>query len=821
MKTFKKILNLFFLACFIFCINAAYAESEQSHSYLASARRLFSQGLYDLTIEALSAEVLENFQNENRDEAYILIGKAYFHKGLYAKALGSFGEALNSRSLVLKEDALYWCGEANFKLARYDNAISLYQRLIDNYPLSAYIPYAYYSKGWAYSNKNDLNAALNNFKHVVDNYPDSKIFPSAVYKIAETYYHMPELNQAKEAIDAYLEKFPLAIEAKDALFLKGEILYKLGHYSQAVAPYRYSLELTGERPWNIYAKLGIAWSLFHSGDYEKAVDEFQGILKTDFSEQHYAANALIGLGRCYSRLNMHHEAINSYDRVIDIFTASRYIEDAYFQKAGSLFAMSHYEQAEIIYRDFLKKFPESKLLPETYYNLASTLLRLHMHQEAIGNFQKAGAVSDDIGFKVDCICRIADAYFDMGDYREAQKHYDEVLDKYQDHYYADYAQYRLGETFMGLGEAGSAIITFKSLINNFPNSGLLDKALLQLADAYYIQGHYELANREYNNIIENFKDSQAGGRARYKIGIHFYNTKDYLKAVEIFTDIINTTKDKEMERLSRYELGWCYYQMGEEALAIRTFDDYLMRYPESDITADVIYWFAQYYYGKGSYGRVKISLNRISEGFPDSGLEDRIDYLLAWTFYREGRIREAAEQFERVLEKHPDTDSAEKAIIALGDIIVEAGRYSDAIDLLNNLSGKIKDERLEKVINKKIGLIYQSEGFYNIAVTYYRKAITADNNDFNAELQFKIAECLEDESRFEEAISEYHRVGYVYPKSGYWSTRARLRIAQIFENQHRWNEARKIYEDIALEGAEEAKYAKERIAWMEKYKDEL
>ena len=51
--------------------------------------------------------------------------------------------------------------------------------------------------------------------------------------------------------------------------------------------------------------------------------------------------------------------------------------------------------------------------------------------------------------------------------------------------------------------------------------------------------------------------------------------------------------------------------------------------------------------------------------------------------------------------------------------------------------------------------------------------------------------------------------------------RSRLRTAQIFEAQERWADAKKIYEEIALDNAQESKYAQERLEWMDKHKEEL
>ena len=195
--------------------------------------------------------------------------------------------------------------------------------------------------------------------------------------------------------------------------------------------------------------------------------------------------------------------------------------------------------------------------------------------------------------------------------------------------------------------------------------------------------------------------------------------------------------------------------------------------------------------------------------------------MLGWISYREGKTQESIDQFKYVIEHYSNSDSAYNAAIALGDVLTDSGNYENAVNTLKSLLDKYIDEQFSRIINKKIALIYQKKGLCDQAIAYFKKALSSDSNDFNAELQFRIAECLEDEGRFDNAVSEYLKVGYLYPMSSYWSMRSRLRTAQIFEAQERWADAKKIYTEIALDNAQESKYAQERLEWMDKHKEEL
>lgn len=818
----KKFLILILISVYlhVFAEGMLCAEVSEDNARISDIRKLFSQGLYDSVIEQAKSFISMPSQKVFLDEARMLIGKSFYQNADYEKSLLSFEKIISSDISDFKAEALYWSGEANFKLGRYDNAVSFYKKLIDSYPLSYYIPYAHYSKGWCYYQKGEIEASLEDFDKVIRDYPDSGIAPSSAYKLAEAYYALSRFDEAKRSIDFYIEKFPLAVEAKDALYLKGEILYHMGDYSGAAASYQYSLKLAGERAWEPYAYLGTAWAFFNAKDYGKAEVEFSNLMDRGCADE-CRENAMFGLARCYAAQGRYKEAVSAYGCLLKDYDKSKYYEDYYFNRAEMLCMAGDDEKVVQAYMQFLDIFPKARLLSQAYYNLARAYLKLENFSNALLNFEKAFTESADMELKADSLCRMADIYSETGDYKTAQKYYDEVLRGYPDSAHAGYAQYNLGVVFIALNEPASAVITLKSFLSNFPESPLTGNACLQMANALYSQGHYEAALEEYNKIIESCDDIVLVDKARYQAGACFCRMGDYSKAVEIFNQLIVSETEQGVKSLSQYELGWCYFKMGKEDLAIKTFDDYITRYPEGSMAADVIYWFAQYYYNKGSYARARISLKRILEGFPESGLDDESYYLLAWTLYREGNTREALKQLERVILQYPDSPTAEKSIISIADIFIELDRFNDAVNVLNGIEKQAQNQNLRNTANKKIGLLYQSKGFYNLAISYYKKAITSESNDFNAELQFRIAECLEDEDSTDEAVAGYLGIVYMYPKSLYWGIRARLRAAHIYESQAKWPEARKIYEDIALENTEESKYAKERLMWMNKHRDEL
>jgi len=83
-----------------------------------------------------------------------------------------------------------------------------------------------------------------------------------------------------------------------------------------------------------------------------------------------------------------------------------------------------------------------------------------------------------------------------------------------------------------------------------------------------------------------------------------------------------------------------------------------------------------------------------------------------------------------------------------------------------------------------------------------------------ADIQFKIAEALQAQGAYPEAIEEYLKVSYLYSEGNDLAVKALLRVAAIYEDKENFKEAVNIYKRISSMNVQEAKYAKERIDWI-------
>ena len=102
----------------------------------------------------------------------------------------------------------------------------------------------------------------------------------------------------------------------------------------------------------------------------------------------------------------------------------------------------------------------------------------------------------------------------------------------------------------------------------------------------------------------------------------------------------------------------------------------------------------------------------------------------------------------------------------------------------------------------------------SLAAAHFKKAITDEDTEQNALMQYEMARSMEETGESQKAVNEYLKVAYMYPGSKYWSVKARFRCAQIFEKEEQFDKAKRLYEKLADEPMDEGDLAKKRLAWL-------
>jgi len=169
-------------------------------------------------------------------------------------------------------------------------------------------------------------------------------------------------------------------------------------------------------------------------------------------------------------------------------------------------------------------------------------------------------------------------------------------------------------------------------------------------------------------------------------------------------------------------------------------------------------------------------------------------------------------------ENYPDSELVPTADLKIAEILIKKRNFIRAKQVLKTFIVDYEGTTYVKAASKYFGDILRKEGEFKEAVEYYKEALDNRRGDFNANIQYMIAELYEELEDFDNAIAEYMKVGYIYPDSTRIVVASQLACARLFEKQKKWQDAEKLYKKISLMDVEESTYARERLSWIRRNK---
>ncbi len=814
-------LCLFWISCFGICHSSFAQDSAKEEEALFVARKAFDDGFYDVSLGLLE-RFLKSYPNStNTAEANLLIGECLFHQNKFLDSLAKFEELLADPSAKnIKDEILYWMAEVHFKGNNFAKAASYYKMIIDDFPKSRFSASAYYSLGWCAFQEHDFNLALEYFKLVASKFPKEPQAKDALFKTIECLYNLKDYAGLKEKVKNYLKVYSNeSVSFSYLYFYWAEADFYSNNFKEALDKYSKAIANTRDDKMIGLARLGLGWCHLKLKQYKEAEGMFSGI-KVDSLEKRSHDALLLGKAILLVETNKTDDAIKAYDDLLNKTQDPLVLAQAFLGKADALYSQAKYPETIKVYKEGLAETGSenipAEMIDKIHYGLAWAYLKQGEFKDAISEFQKIAKESEDKVVKVSALCQIGDAYQDAGNYDLAKEAYDSILKDYPDSFYSDYVQYQLGLTLLKESNYDGAILSFSNLKNNFPQSKLLADASYAMGLTYFQRQDYNSSQEIFAKFQDEFKDSnlKLKSQALYLLGSSLFNLGKYDQAIEVFENIAKTyNQDSELTQKAEYEIADCFYQMGNEKEAMNRFKALRSKYPDSGLTAEIMWWLGEYYYRHNDLSLSRRYFSSLIQDFPKSNLIADAYYALGSSYEEEAKHEEALENFKKVIEMGK-TDLAGQAAIAIADLHVTIGKTDLALSEYQNAVTKYP--HLVNLIYPKIANLFYKLGNFQEAIDYYRKSLDIVPAREMAGLQFKIAEVLQAEGKYDQAIEEYLKVTYLYSENNL-SVKALLRVAAIYEDKENFKEALNVYQKIIPMNVEESKFAQERIDWIKSH----
>ena len=637
----------------------------------------------------------------------------------------------------------------------YDNAVGLYQQLLEAYPDYRRNDTVLYQLARGYEIGGRTDEALDILNELVAGYPDTPLIDEVQFRRGEMLFLRRNYNDAEIAYSAVVEYGEESRFFEQSLYKLGWSQFKLAWHEDSLAPF---FELLDRKIGDIELQDGDDRLEDLSRAERELVEDTFRVLSISFSymegsdsidawmqangQPDYAWIIYMNLGDLYLEKERFVDAAEAYEAFVD--------QDPYHPKAPLL-------QVEVIEaykqggfptlvlegkKGFVERYgmdgefwvrnpPEENTavaahlkanltdLAQYYHAEAQTNGELSDYQEAARWYRKYLAFFPEDPDSANTNFLLAEILFESQDYAAAMTEYERTAYAYPMHEhsaeagYAALLAYREHEQSLE-GEARLAWhqapldsgLRFADTYPEHPESGAV---LTSVAEDLFRQNQFDLAIAVGQAVVAKQPPVEpALARTAWTVIAHSqFDTGNFVDAEQAYYQLRTFTPvdDAEAGQEIKDRIASSIYKQGEQArdagdleTAVGHFTRLGQVVPDSDIRVTAEYDAAAALINLQAWDRAAGVLEQFRADYPDSEFADDVSQKLAVSYLESGRGVEAAREFERIAVADASTeDIRREALWQASELYESAGSMTDEYRVLEDIIARYPSPLSESI----------------------------------------------------------------------------------------------------------------------------
>ena len=658
---------------------------------------------------------------ERAKENKVYESDAHYYLGHIAYQLEDFDEAASQFSYISnkaqKENLYYFQADMNFRLGRFEQAITLGRPILENntsgevseiskiigesyFNLDSFveaIPYLeaykgkkgtwensdFYQLGFAYYKNENYNKAIGQFNKIIGK--KNSLAQNAYYYLADCYLKTNQKAAAQNAFKSASQMdFDLIIK-EDAFLNYAKLTYEIGN--PYIEPPMVLVDFLEQFPKNVQADL-IEELLINSytknGNYEAALEILE-------ETNRYKNNATL-----QSVLVL---------KAIEDFKRGRYsISSSYFKKAlkinenqlleaYSLYWLGRSDYQRNQFDDALEAFKKFKKHPEQEqivtskrlrYDIAYIYFKLGEYDYALRSFEAFNETNNsfDISYQLDTFLRMGDCQFALKQYWPAMEHYNTAIALSSSR--AAYALFQKAISYGFVDRNPKKIETLLVLVTKYKKDPIVDDALFELASSYSRERQTVKAIEAYEDLINGYQNSPYVPRALLNKGLILYNNENYNEAkfvlenvaIKYRLDPVAQQAVRTLREISVDQAKVSAFTKWIKSEGLNTFSD--IELEKSTFTA------AEKQFLEGNKNSAKKLLKEYLEIYSRGVYGNPAAYYLAEIYFEKEEFEEALPFYESLVEQELSSYT-EKALVRIITLLKKEALSKEALPYLENL----------------------------------------------------------------------------------------------------------------------------------------
>lgn len=245
------------------------------------------------------------------------LGKFYFGQKNFNKAKKEFERVTKKFGETnLSDDAEFYLGKIQITINEIDKGLEILTSFQKKYPSSDVLAQVYTTLGYAYTQREQYDAAMNAYRNALKLEPNTyKNYREATDKLLEIYQSLRLFEPALQLCEKYLEKYPETENVFDMQVQVGILYRETERYSEGLELFQ-SILKNGNIDQQAAIQYNIAQCFQGLGELERAISEY---LKVDFigeTKLEWGITGLYQAGLIYKQLGNFEQANNLFRKII-------------------------------------------------------------------------------------------------------------------------------------------------------------------------------------------------------------------------------------------------------------------------------------------------------------------------------------------------------------------------------------------------------------------------------------------------------------------------------------------------------------------------
>ncbi|MFP4163846.1 MAG: tetratricopeptide repeat protein [Chitinispirillaceae bacterium] len=338
-------------------------------------------------------------------------------------------------------EVLYLGGNIHYSAEAYDEAISVFKQIADEYPDAKITPKATRMLANSYSKDGQFKLAENTYNRLLANTSeDSKEYgevldlaAGSMFREAEEIKEKGDMVAAAEAFKAIANSYAESKVADRGWFQAGVCYEEAKDLESAAQTFE---ELTVKFPKSKLredAFIRSAKNFKKDKQHERAAEVYLTAANT-IPEADFAIPSLSSASECYQELEQFDMAGKMFELIYERYADDPKTPQALYN-AGLIFEKGKlYPNAINVYEALAERYPDNQYAAEAFFSIGICYEKLEEFEKMAGVFSEyADKFTDDKYKQVQALVKAGDAYYNMEKLSVAEKNYKKAIKVYEEY----------------------------------------------------------------------------------------------------------------------------------------------------------------------------------------------------------------------------------------------------------------------------------------------------------------------------------------------------------------------------------------------------